>query len=141
MQKKVTDEQWETIWRLVDDSRVMIDDILDNQSEIQQIMFEKKSDAVFWLLGLGGEIGELQNKFHKLLRNRQTLDISGLPPDVVSSVEGEFADILIFLLLLAKEAGVNLGRVYQRKMMVNRGRHKDGYFSRDTVIKGSHEES
>lgn len=60
------------------------------------------------LMGLGGEVGELQNKFKKLLRTAEDLD------DVVIDVPllaDELGDCLWYVAAVAKELGLTLQEV------------------------------
>ncbi len=62
--------------------------------------------AVHYALGMCGEAGEVANVVKKALRKGETTS---------DGLADELADVFIYLLLLADEAGVNLYAAYQHK--------------------------
>jgi NTP pyrophosphatase (non-canonical NTP hydrolase) len=65
--------------------------------------------AVHYALGMCGEAGEVANVVKKALRKGETTS-----PELAA----ELADVFIYLLLLADEAGVNLYAAYKDKQAV-----------------------
>jgi NTP pyrophosphatase (non-canonical NTP hydrolase) len=62
--------------------------------------------AVHYALGMCGEAGEVANLIKKALRKGETTS---------EGLADELADVFIYLLLLADEAGINLYAAYQHK--------------------------
>ncbi len=70
--------------------------------------------AVHYALGLAGEAGEVANLIKKGLRRGLELSEDGLAD--------ELADVFIYLLLLADEAGIDLLAAYEHKRDICEGR-------------------
>lgn len=70
--------------------------------------------AVFYTLGLAGEVGEVANLVKKFVRANVTPD--------AATLGDELADVFIYLLLLADEIGVDLVEEYKKKVVVNEER-------------------
>jgi hypothetical protein len=68
-----------------------------------------------YTLGLAGEAGEVANVVKKLNRDGPT-------DDRMADLGAELADVLIYLLLLAGEVGIDLAGAYEAKRAVNVGR-------------------
>lgn len=62
--------------------------------------------AVHYALGMCGEAGEVANLVKKALRKGEAIP---------EGLADELADVFIYLLLLADEAGINLYAAYQHK--------------------------
>lgn len=65
-----------------------------------------------WMVAVTGEVGELANK---LKRIRRGVVVRGKPLPTPEELEGEFADIVIYLDLLAARMSVDLGTAVRRK--------------------------
>lgn len=65
---------------------------------------------VHYTLGLSGEVGEVANVVKKTLRNGRAAPSEDLAD--------ELADVFIYLVLLAGEAGVDLVAAYERKRTI-----------------------
>ncbi|MDX2250155.1 MAG: MazG nucleotide pyrophosphohydrolase domain-containing protein [Bacteroidia bacterium] len=79
--------------------------------------WDKTSDSDTFLLFME-EIGELA----KAIRKRKNLYIEKKKAAVPSDLEGEFADVLSYLLELANRFEVNLEKAYRDKEAENAGR-------------------
>lgn len=86
-----------------------------------------KKGCAYPLLALGEEVGELQGKFAKALRD-------GHPPDFLKSVVKEMGDVLWNLSCLAHDWGIQLEEVATRNLVKLADRERRG------VIHGSGDE-
>ena len=75
------------------------------------------------LLGMGGEVGELQNKFKKVLRGDKPLQRD----DMVA----ELGDVLWYVAMLAKELGVTLQEVAEKNVAKLQQRAANGTIKGD----------
>ena len=76
------------------------------QEKARQTAFYPKEQAVFYpALGLSGEVGELNNKIKKGMRDRTELDLEGL--------KGELGDVLWYVSQVAADLGLSLDDVAQ----------------------------
>lgn len=72
--------------------------------------------AVFYALGLSGEVGEVANEVKKGLRGHQENGVRRI------DLAAELADVFTYLLLLADELGIDLVAEYRKKAAVNEAR-------------------
>lgn len=70
--------------------------------------------VIAYTLGLAGEAGETANEIKKWNRDGA--------PSQPANLGAELADVLIYLLLLADECGIDIEAAYRKKREVNRGR-------------------
>lgn len=70
--------------------------------------YPRETALAYVLLGLGGEVGELQNKYKKVLRGDKPLNRE----DLVA----ELGDVLWYVAMLAKELGVTLEDVGEQNL-------------------------
>lgn len=71
----------------------------------------------YWLLALGGEVGELQNVLKKRLRGDLT------EQEWIEAAASELPDILIYLLTIASWLGVDMEIAYRNKREFNNARY------------------
>ncbi|MEZ4826676.1 MAG: MazG nucleotide pyrophosphohydrolase domain-containing protein [Bacteroidia bacterium] len=99
-------------------SRPVLADLQQYQSEIcRERGWDQTSDAETFLLFME-EIGELA----KAIRKRKRLYEEKAKAHVHSDLEGEFADVLSYLLELANRFEVDLEKAYRDKEAENAGR-------------------
>ncbi|MBP6005947.1 nucleoside triphosphate pyrophosphohydrolase family protein [Candidatus Saccharibacteria bacterium] len=67
----------------------------------------RNTDIYHWILGLGGEVGEILEKFKKITRDHDA-DFSALDLDDLTK---ELGDVLWYLAVLADEFGITLEEV------------------------------
>lgn len=72
----------------------------------------------FLMVSLTGEVGEAANIIKKIVRGDFTLD------DKRNDLQGEIADIFIYLLKISYQLGMNLEEAYMQKLEINRRRFK-----------------
>lgn len=90
-------------------------------------VYPKKAGLAYTLVGLGGEIGELFNKYKKLLRG----DFSGikdkniLEEKVFEPIEQEIGDILWYLARTTDELKMNLGKIAEKNVIKLENRKKE----------------
>ena len=87
----------------------------------------------YCIVSLGGEVGELQNKWKKVLRGDKYLPGDG-PSEIVSIREllsSEIGDALWYLAMLAKELGTTLDEIAEMNLAKLKSRQDRG------VVKGS----
>ncbi|HXW10582.1 MAG TPA: nucleotide pyrophosphohydrolase [Steroidobacteraceae bacterium] len=70
-------------------------------------------------MALAGEVGEVLEHFQWLTESQSR----NLPPDVRDAVALELADVLLYLIRLADQAGIDLGEAAARKLELNAGKY------------------
>lgn len=88
------------------------------------------------IMALGGEVGEIQNKFKKALRGdpgavETTNGVTYLTPEKEQEVYDEFVGVIYYIARLAEELGVRLDRVMDNSHALLTDRQDRG------VIKGN----
>lgn len=68
-------------------------------------------------MALSGEAGELVERFQWLTPEQSERD--GLSSEALQDIEGEMADVLLYLVRLADRLNVDLGAVAQAKLRLN----------------------
>ncbi len=92
-------------------------DIQQNESSDTKNYFpDHKPDMQFLAIALAGETGESCNKIKKHLRGDFSLDTLRI------ILSDELPDILIYLVMLADEMGINLNTAYLTKKEYNDAR-------------------
>lgn len=81
---------------------------------------------VYVVLGLGGEVGEIQNKVKKVLRDTNGI----LSPERRRELIGELSDVLWYVAMVASELGMSLGSIAESNLEKLHSRAERG------VIKG-----
>ncbi len=77
-------------------------------------------------LGLGGEVGEIQNKIKKIYRDKY----GELDEDTREKLKGELGDALWYFAVLANDLGLNLGDIARSNLVKLQSRKERG------VLKG-----
>lgn len=75
--------------------------------------YETTEDISFWLHCVGGEVGELQNKFKKYLRGTYT------DSEVMPILRDEAVDVFVYMFNLAGALGMDLEAEYDKKRAHN----------------------
>ena len=89
-------------------------------SDLREMQARAYADSAFWFppvhgdiaflsLGLGGEVGEVQNAVKKYVRGSMSLT------DMVELLKGELPDVLIYLLDLAEACKIDLPAALETK--------------------------
>jgi len=87
--------------------------------------FPKDISVAYLLLGLGGEAGELQNKYKKILRDESGL----LTEEAVLEMRKEIGDVLWYLDRLAESLGSSLEQEARHNIAKLTDRHRRGVIS------------
>lgn len=70
----------------------------------------------FLMVSLTGEVGETANIVKKIVRGDYTLESKK------DDLQGEIADVFIYLLKISYQLGIDLEKAYLRKLEINRSR-------------------
>ena len=108
------------------------DDIQQNILRSHQAICEAKmmgekeayghNPALYYTLGIAGEVGELANNIVKCSRNGWDDD------KVLTAVRGELADVIIYSYILAHVMDINLTELVNEKVEIVINRAKAGYY-------------
>ncbi len=89
------------------------------QEKARRTAFYPREQAVFYpALGLSGEVGELNNKIKKGMRDNAKPDIEGL--------KGELGDVLWYLSQVATDLGISLDEVAESNIEKLKSRKERG---------------
>lgn len=94
-------------------------------------IYPDETQVIYPLLGLGGEVGELQNKLKKILRDQNVTVLSRhtISASVLEYVEDELGDILWYIARLADDMGLDLSQIGQKNLDKLRDRMERGVIS------------
>lgn len=99
-------------------------------------VFPEKIGYLYVMLGLSGEVGELCNKFKKILRgdygtDEKLLDTLKKHPEIDDQLADELGDILWYIAMIANTLGYDLGEIAKGNLEKLADRQARG------VLKGS----
>ena len=109
-----------------------VEDVTDSILESHDAVCEAKQmdskeayghdPAMYYTLGISGEVGEMSNKIVKALRNGSD------DGKVKKAVESELPDIIIYSHILAHVLDINLTKLVSDKTKIVVNRSKSGYY-------------
>lgn len=89
---------------------------------IKTAIYDKQYAVVYPLLGATGELGEIANKYQKVLRDNKGI----LSPEVKKEILKEIGDTLWFLTALTQDLGYTIQEVAKENLSKLESRHARG---------------
>jgi NTP pyrophosphatase (non-canonical NTP hydrolase) len=85
----------------------------DDYTDIVKEFRADSATTGYLVVGMAAEVGEVCDKFAKLIRDKKPADFSDAPDGFNLSVAKELGDVLWFVAMLADDFGYNLDTIAQ----------------------------